>query len=623
MTAPRLATVEVETLFGELKRYVGFSDEDAAALREAAPTVRPHFARLAQIFFDRTRAHESAHAAFADEDQIARLQAALVATMERVFSGPYDDAYFERTAESGQMLAQLELPQRFVIASMSAVRLELERIVLGKEAISGNLANATRTLSAVHRALDLELTGMLEAYRDDTMLRLDLRRMTSHRAPSRSGGEASSSRAAAGDSGVGEASVPSGGTGAGRRSEPTALEQRYAGAIELAHILFVGLDARGSVILFNREAERVTGFLRGEVLGTRFAESIAVDENSARIIDATLRAQPESLARLEQGERKSEKPRRGSRPPHGSTAADAHAVASSKTQTSVDAPPSERFIEGTVRTRSGKHRIVCWQVAPMSAVFEGDDVVLFLVGTDVTDERIAAERHRTQAKLSAVGTLAAGLAHEIRNPLNGAQLHIAFLERSLKKSGGDPDLLEAVNVVGDEIKRLAHLVSEFLDFARPQPLERDLIGARAVAEKVVAMVQPLAQRVGAQLTVDLPPNEFQFTADRAKVEQVLFNLLTNAIEAVQSVGGGTVALRVRQKPRDVMFEVEDDGAGFPSDAPIFDAFFSTKPQGTGLGLSITHRIVTDHGGEVVVDCKPGRTVFRVFIPLGGTLIEER
>ena len=73
---------------------------------------------------------------------------------------------------------------------------------------------------------------------------------------------------------------------------------------------------------------------------------------------------------------------------------------------------------------------------------------------------------------------------------------------------------------------------------------------------------------------------------------------------------------MRQKPRDVLFEVEDDGPGLPnSDAPIFDAFFSTKPQGTGLGLSISHRIVTDHGGEISVDCRPGRTIFRFTIPL--------
>ena len=86
--------------------------------------------------------------------------------------------------------------------------------------------------------------------------------------------------------------------------------------------------------------------------------------------------------------------------------------------------------------------------------------------------------------------------------------------------------------------------------------------------------------------------------------------------SVAGSGGGHVALRVRRLPRSVFFEVEDDGPGLPSaDAPIFDPFYSTKPQGTGLGLAIVHRIVTDHAGDVVVESRPGRTVFRITLPL--------
>ena len=94
-----------------------------------------------------------------------------------------------------------------------------------------------------------------------------------------------------------------------------------------------------------------------------------------------------------------------------------------------------------------------------------------------------------------------------------------------------------------------------------------------------------------------PDADVRSTVDPAKVEQVLLNLLGNAIEAVAPKGGGRGLLRCGGIPRDVIFEVEDDGPGLPTpDAPIFDPFFSTKPDGTGLGLAITHRIVTDHGG---------------------------
>lgn len=520
---------ETESLYTELKRYVGFWPlVDGPLLREAHPIVAPHFERIAQEFYDRTRAHEEAHAVFADEDQISRLQRSLVRWMERVFTGPHDEAYFEQTLKIGRVHAHLELPQRYMLTAMSLVRNELERIVFGAAA-----SDAARLVPSIHRALDLELAGMLESYRHDYMARLELRHHETNQALQRT-------------------------------------EHRYVNAVELANVLVVGVDMDGRILLFNREAERVSGWGREEVLGSAFHEVLANDEGQMKSIVG--------------------------------------GIVSGRTSTGV-------VVESTLKTRGGKVRELRWQLA--HAPSKDDEVALFAIGTDVTEERQREDQARQQEKLAAVGTLAAGLAHEIRNPLNGAQLHISFLARSLKKSGNsDPDMQEAVQVVGDEIKRLAVLVSEFLDFARPKPLTRRTIGARALSERVVNLVSQKAEGAGANLVADLPPREVEFEGDGGKLEQVLLNLLHNAIEAVQASGGGTVTLRVRQKPRDVLFEVEDDGPGLPnSDAPIFDAFFSTKPQGTGLGLSISHRIVTDHGGEISVDCRPGRTIFRFTIPL--------
>jgi signal transduction histidine kinase len=96
----------------------------------------------------------------------------------------------------------------------------------------------------------------------------------------------------------------------------------------------------------------------------------------------------------------------------------------------------------------------------------------------------------------------------------------------------------------------------------------------------------------------------------------LLNLLNNAVEAVGSVGGGSVLLRGRRGPRHVLIDVQDDGPGLSSpDAPIFDAFYSTKEGGTGLGLAITHRIVTDHGGTIDVSSRPGKTNFHIALPI--------
>jgi signal transduction histidine kinase len=106
------------------------------------------------------------------------------------------------------------------------------------------------------------------------------------------------------------------------------------------------------------------------------------------------------------------------------------------------------------------------------------------------------------------------------------------------------------------------------------------------------------------------------------MEQVLLNMIQNAIEALEPQGGGKITLRARRKPASAVVEVEDDGPGVPSaDTPIFDPFFSTKPSGTGLGLAIAHRIVTDHEGSIDVESKPGRTVFSVTLPLRSPLTQ--
>ena len=132
---------------------------------------------------------------------------------------------------------------------------------------------------------------------------------------------------------------------------------------------------------------------------------------------------------------------------------------------------------------------------------------------------------------------------------------------------------------------------------------------------MIQLVAPAAETGSTAVVLDFPVSDLEIEIDGAKVEQVLLNVLQNAIEAAPA-GGGAVVVRVRRQPRRALIEVEDDGPGLPSpDAPIFDAFFSTKPQGTGLGLAIAHRIVTDHGGTIDVTSRPGSTVFRITLPL--------
>jgi signal transduction histidine kinase len=136
-----------------------------------------------------------------------------------------------------------------------------------------------------------------------------------------------------------------------------------------------------------------------------------------------------------------------------------------------------------------------------------------------------------------------------------------------------------------------------------------------VCDRAVQLAAAAAEKARVSIVADLPTRDVEIVADGAKLEQVLLNLLNNAIEAI--VNGGRVVLRVRRQPRTVLLEVEDDGAGLPSvDAPVFDPFYSTKPEGTGLGLAIAHRIVADHNGTIGFESRPGRTVFRISLPIG-------
>lgn len=348
-------------------------------------------------------------------------------------------------------------------------------------------------------------------------------------------------------------------------------EHRYVNAVECATLLIVGLDREGAIRLYNREAERRTGLARDEVDGRPFLEILVAEDLRAE--------QGPLLAATLAGRRERE------------------------------------TLDSAFVSAAGRRRDVRWQLAHVPSA-TGDDIVLFALGEDTTEELIALERTRQQEKLAAVGMLAAGLAHEIRNPLNGAQLHLAFLERALRRGGADADSRDALKVVEEEIKRLSMLVTEFLDFARPNPLRRAPVDLRVLSERALQLAAADAEQAHIALIRDFSPKAIVAEVDAGKLEQVLLNLVRNAIEALAPSGGGHVKLRVRLKPRWGMIEVEDDGPGLPgNDAPIFDAFFSTKPNGTGLGLAIVHRIVTDHRGTVDFESKPGCTLFRIGLPL--------
>ncbi len=226
---------------------------------------------------------------------------------------------------------------------------------------------------------------------------------------------------------------------------------------------------------------------------------------------------------------------------------------------------------------------------------------------------VESERRVHSDRVIAIQTLSAGLAHEVRNPLNSAKLQLELLERRLKREGGDPKLVDPVDLANEEIERLTRLLNEFLAFARPPDLALGDHDVVAIARNVVTSDRMLCTQRGAALELE-PHEPLVARIDATKLEQIVHNLVRNSIEAVSA--GGHVRVAVRGDDSHVNVCVEDDGPGIPAaiQARIYEPFFTTKDSGTGLGMSIVHSMVTLHGGTIAIESSSNGTRFDVAIP---------
>ncbi|MEO8274761.1 MAG: ATP-binding protein [Thermoanaerobaculia bacterium] len=230
-------------------------------------------------------------------------------------------------------------------------------------------------------------------------------------------------------------------------------------------------------------------------------------------------------------------------------------------------------------------------------------------------EAQAAEAER----LAYLGTLAAGLAHEIRNPLNSLNLNMQMLEEDLARPQAASGQKKLLSITRSEIARLERLVSDFLSYARPRALRLNTLPAADLLERARAvMAQEFALRGAIFEVVDEAPGA-AVRVDDEQLQQLLINLLQNALAASEETGKPPrVVLRARREGPRVVIEVEDNGAGIPDEirGRIFELFFSTKKGGSGLGLAIAERVVRAHGGELTFESEAGKGArFRVSLPL--------
>ena len=244
------------------------------------------------------------------------------------------------------------------------------------------------------------------------------------------------------------------------------------------------------------------------------------------------------------------------------------------------------------------------------------DIELAIMLETYRDAYLERRKARSEA-LAAMGELTAGLAHEIRNPLNAAKLQLEALVR-VGERDPNPNVARMIrkraHVVQEEIARLASMLDEFLVLARPRILETEDFDVSGLIAEVRELEQPVAEQEDVTIELGAAADApLLARGDRAKVKQVLVNLLANAIEAIRATGEtGTVRVETELVDGFVAVSVIDTGPGIGVDVRehAFEPFYTTKDAGTGLGLSVAKRIVEMHGGTIGIDEDERGTVVR-------------
>ncbi|HZS60232.1 MAG TPA: ATP-binding protein [Gemmatimonadaceae bacterium] len=246
---------------------------------------------------------------------------------------------------------------------------------------------------------------------------------------------------------------------------------------------------------------------------------------------------------------------------------------------------------------------------------ETDPPTLLIIGRDMTGEREMRSRLMETERLAAVGELVAGVAHEVNNPLSSIS---AFAQLLLRDDTLSPQQRESIDVIRSETGRASQVVRDLLAFARRSAPQREPLDLNQVVERTVRLRNYQLTSSGIRVAMDLSPDIPAIHGDARQLQQVVLNLVTNAIQAMANVGGGTLSIATRGDRHTVVLDVADTGPGIPSDLRqrIFEPFFTTKPEGegTGLGLSVSYGIVTAHGGTITLVESATGARFVVSIP---------
>lgn len=238
--------------------------------------------------------------------------------------------------------------------------------------------------------------------------------------------------------------------------------------------------------------------------------------------------------------------------------------------------------------------------------------------TDVTERALIEDRLRRMERYMGLGAMAAGLQHEIRNPLSALSLHLQLLKEKFADESSSPAMDEMLDVVQTEAKRLNEVLGSFDKYATLVAQGRRHVDLIPLLDKLTRFLRPQAEinGVGIKLSADSDASA-TVDADSVQLKQVFLNLALNSLAAMPN--GGELSIQVSHADQRLFVDVIDTGSGIPPEVQsrVFDPYFTTRSQGTGMGLAICEKIVRQHGGDIAFTTSAKGTTFRVTLPLEG------
>ncbi|MBD3168849.1 MAG: PAS domain S-box protein [candidate division Zixibacteria bacterium] len=251
---------------------------------------------------------------------------------------------------------------------------------------------------------------------------------------------------------------------------------------------------------------------------------------------------------------------------------------------------------------------------------EVDGEMAVLIESEETTEKKTMERMiRIEDKMNSVGKLAAGVAHQIRNPLSGLNLYVGALKNKLAESNADTDIDELVEQVESASKKIESIVETVMQFSRTGVTAATSVNLNESVYAILDLIKPSMKDSNITILLDLKENIPHFKGDRDIVEQVITNIVVNAIEVLENYKGEkAIEIKTFSSSNKAFVVINDSGPGVPVNIrdEIFEPFYTTKKGGTGIGLALNQKMITQFGGEITVRDSPlGGAQFTIIMPL--------